>query len=60
MTNLQQLLEEKYPNSEISEIQRRAFLDGWNAAISERLKPQDAEFLAPECNPDKEKIHMFY
>lgn len=28
MGNLQQLLEEKYPNSEISEIQRKAFLDG--------------------------------
>jgi len=34
MTNLQQLLEEKYPNSEISEIQRKAFEEGWNHALT--------------------------
>ena len=39
MTNLEQLLKDKYPDSEISDIQRRAFIEGYNAAKEEYAKP---------------------
>lgn len=32
MSNLEKLLDERYPETEISHIQRQAFMDGYNAA----------------------------
>jgi hypothetical protein len=35
MSNLERLLDERYPETEISHIQRQAFIEGYNAAKEE-------------------------
>lgn len=38
MNNIQQLAQDKYPDSEISHIERRAFEEGWDEAKKDNLK----------------------
>jgi hypothetical protein len=38
MSKLEQLLDEKFPESEISHIQRQAFAEGYKAAKAEQNK----------------------
>lgn len=34
MNNLEQLLQDKYPDSEVSEIQRKAFIEGYTQGLN--------------------------
>lgn len=53
MSNLQQLLNERYPDSEISHIERKAFEEGWNAALNPETHRQmrNIDLLEAQYNP---------
>lgn len=38
MSNLEQLLKDKYPDSEISDIQRAAFLEGYTQGLESAIE----------------------
>ena len=42
MSKLQQLLDEKFPDSEISHIQRQAFTEGYNEGVASLREANDA------------------
>jgi hypothetical protein len=45
MSELQELLDERYPPSEISDIQRREFEEGWNEALEEVKTQAESKWL---------------